>query len=64
MPAAQKPLSKEPEESSSLDEEEHIEEEVIACFKCDGTKVNKKGKECKKCQGTGQFSFKGAEKIV
>lgn len=53
MPAAQKPLSKEPEESSSLDEEEHIEEEVIACFKCDGTKVNKKGKECKKCQGTG-----------
>jgi hypothetical protein len=27
--------------------------EPMTCFKCDGSKLNKKGKTCKKCDGTG-----------
>lgn len=50
--------------SSSAEEEECIEGETVNCFKCDGKKVNKKGKECKKCNGTGLFSFNGSESLV
>jgi len=28
------------------------------CFRCDGTKLNKKGESCKKCKGTGKLSSK------
>lgn len=31
-------------------------EESIECFKCDGSGLNKRGKTCKKCQGTGALS--------
>jgi len=34
------------------DNEEAIEQEVI-CFKCTGSKVNKKGLPCRKCKATG-----------
>jgi DnaJ-class molecular chaperone len=32
--------------------EERMEQEVT-CFKCLGAKMNKRGKPCKKCSGTG-----------
>lgn len=28
---------------------------VMTCFKCDGSGINKKGKACKKCNGTGKI---------
>ena len=31
--------------------------EIIACVSCHGAKVNKKGKQCKKCKGTGLVSI-------
>jgi len=37
------------------------------CFKCDGSKVNKKGKPCKKCNGTGKLKekfFSDLQKIL
>lgn len=30
----------------------------IECFKCGGSGINKKGKVCKKCNGTGKLSAK------
>ena len=47
-----------------VDEKEQNDEDgaVVECWKCDGTKLNKKGtKPCKKCKGTGfvKTSFKG-----
>jgi RecJ-like exonuclease len=40
----------------------------LECYKCEGTKMNKKGtKPCRKCKGTGfiQTSFKGdLEKLL
>ena len=33
-------------------EEDRVEKEV-ACWKCNGSKKNKKGNQCKKCDGTG-----------
>ncbi len=36
----------------------------MVCFKCDGSKMNKKGKPCKKCNGTGNFGFKGLSEIT
>jgi len=32
------------------------EGETITCVSCHGKKVNKRGKQCKKCKGTGQIS--------
>lgn len=32
--------------------------EELDCFKCEGRKLNKKGKQCKKCGGTGRISQK------
>jgi DnaJ-class molecular chaperone len=37
------------------------------CFKCDGSKINKKGKTCKKCGGTGKLKekfFSDLQKIL
>ena len=40
-------------------EEESIsDEEGIVCFKCDGTKVNKKGLPCRRCNGSGALKNK------
>lgn len=33
-----------------------ISNEKITCFKCKGTKINKRGNPCKKCSGTGEFT--------
>jgi DnaJ-class molecular chaperone len=41
--------------------------ETTECFRCDGTKLNKKGNSCKKCDGTGQLGdrcFKDLRKIL
>ena len=38
-------------------------EDQITCFKCEGTKKNKKGGVCKKCGGSGIYSMKGLGKI-
>jgi len=38
--------------SAESSEEECIEQEVT-CWKCNGSKRNKKGKPCKKCEGSG-----------
>lgn len=36
------------------EEEEKIEnEEPLVCFRCDGSKVNKKGLPCRRCNGSG-----------
>jgi hypothetical protein len=38
-------------------QEESIEdEEAIVCFRCDGTKVNKKGLPCRRCNGSGSLN--------
>ena len=36
----------------------------MTCYKCQGSKINKKGRPCKKCSGTGVFSMKGLGQIV
>jgi hypothetical protein len=36
----------------------------MVCFKGEGSKMNKKGKPCKKCNGTGTFGFKGLSEIT
>ena len=47
-------VSMEPAESSRVSEEPKYQ--MIECYKCDGTKVNKKDtKPCRKCKGTGFF---------
>jgi hypothetical protein len=41
--------------------------ELPDCFRCDGTKVNKKGLPCKKCNATGKLNnkfFKDLQKIL
>lgn len=41
--------------------EDKVEEDTgntPECFKCDGSKVNKRGKPCKKCNGTGKLKEK------
>jgi hypothetical protein len=43
--------------------EECIEEQMT-CYKCHGSKINKKGRPCKKCSGTGVFAMKGLGEIV
>lgn len=40
-------------------EEEQMEnEEVMTCFRCDGTKTNRRGLPCRRCNGTGQLKNK------
>lgn len=34
---------------------EEASEQEVPCFKCNGSKVNKKGLPCRKCQGTGSI---------
>ena len=43
--------------------EECIEEQMT-CYKCNGTKINKRGRQCKKCSGTGVFAVKGLGDIA
>jgi ribosomal protein L40E len=38
--------------------EESIENDAIVCFRCDGTKINKKGLPCRRCNGTGNLNSK------
>jgi DnaJ-class molecular chaperone len=51
------------------DDEEQINEEenTLACFKCEGTQVNRKGLPCRKCNGTGKLHstfYKGLMKVL
>ncbi len=43
--------------------EECIEEQMT-CYKCHGSKITKKGLQCKKCCGSGVFKMKGLGDIV
>ena len=36
----------------------------MTCFKCNGSKKNKKGGPCKKCGGSGIYAMKGLNQIV
>ena len=45
-------ISKPVEQAAESSEEDCVEKEV-ACWKCNGSKKNKKGNQCKKCDGTG-----------
>ena len=47
-----KPVESPVTEVISKPVESSVEKEV-ACWKCNGSKKNKKGKQCKKCDGTG-----------
>jgi len=48
---------------NSDNSDEEAMEEQIDCFKCRGTKINKKGLPCRKCNGTGFFSAKGLKEV-
>jgi hypothetical protein len=37
-------------------EEQISEEDHIVCFRCDGTKVNRKGLPCRRCNGSGTLT--------
>lgn len=41
-----------------------MEQEEIECWKCFGKKINKKGKDCKKCEGTGVMRSNILAKVV
>jgi DnaJ-class molecular chaperone len=44
-------------EKSELEENIAPEnEDFIACYRCNGSKINKKGRTCRKCEGTGVIS--------
>jgi hypothetical protein len=47
-------------------EEEQIsdDDEGLSCFKCDGSKVNKKGLPCRKCLGSGVLKNKVYKDLV
>ena len=46
-------------------QEESIEDdEAIVCFRCDGTKVNKKGLPCRRCNGSGTLNSKFFNDLV
>lgn len=46
-------------------EEESIQDdEGIVCFRCDGTKVNKRGLPCRKCNGSGTIKSKFFNELV
>jgi hypothetical protein len=45
-------------------EEEHIDDEGMQCFKCDGSKVNRKGMPCRRCNGSGVLSNKFYQDLV
>jgi hypothetical protein len=47
----------------SEETDEEAMEEQINCFKCRGTKINKNGLPCRKCNGTGVFSAKGLKEV-
>jgi hypothetical protein len=43
------------------------EQDLPDCFRCDGTKINKRGLPCKKCNATGKLQtkfFKDLNKIL
>jgi len=50
-------ISKPVEQAAESSEEDCVEKE-IACWKCNGSKKNKKGNQCKKCDGTGLIQSK------
>ena len=44
-----------------------IDPDLPDCFRCDGSKINKKGLPCKKCNATGKLQtkfFKDLNKIL
>lgn len=44
----------EPKQEEPIEQEQEQElEQEVTCFKCVGEKFNKRGKPCKKCNGTG-----------
>lgn len=56
------------QKSSNLEEFiEKEDEDKVPCFRCDGTKVNRKGMPCRRCNGTGVTTnkfFKELTKIL
>jgi len=46
------------------EEESMNNDEAIVCFRCDGTKVNKKGLPCRRCNGSGNLNSKFMGDIV
>ncbi len=50
-----------PEEN---EEEEIVDDEGIICFKCDGTKINKRGLPCRRCNGSGTLKNKFYQDLV
>lgn len=46
-------------------EEEAIQDnEAVVCFRCDGTKVNRRGLPCRKCNGSGTINNKFFKELV
>lgn len=46
-------------------QEESMEnDEAIVCFRCDGTKVNKRGLPCRRCNGSGNLNSKFFNDLV
>lgn len=42
----------------SDDDGDNVDLEEVACFKCNGTQMNKKGLPCRKCNGRGTLVSK------
>ena len=57
-----------PDDVNMDGDEERIDDDgAPECFRCDGSKINKKGLPCKKCNGTGKLNnkfFKDLQKIL
>ena len=55
-----------PEDMAQADKNAKMED-LPDCFRCDGSKINKKGLPCKKCNATGKLNnkfFKDLYKIL
>jgi DnaJ-class molecular chaperone len=46
------------------EEEQISDDEGMICYKCDGTKVNKKGVPCRKCNGSGSLQNKFYKDLI
>ena len=46
------------------EEEQISDDEGLICFKCDGTKVNKRGLPCRRCNGSGTLKNKFYSDLV
>ena len=56
-----------PEDLKMIPDSEENLEDLPDCFRCDGSKINKKGLPCKKCNATGKLRnkfFKDLNKIL